>query len=599
MASLSRLNPYLKKYRRLFIPGLLFAAISAVFSVTVPVLVRMVVDAVPRFVDQYQIYGATGAGPDLFSSIFWSLALYAAVILGLSLLSGLFSFLMRQTIVVASRHIEYDLRGTLYEHLQTLPPRFYHQLSTGDVMTRATSDVEQVRRYMGPAFMYAARAITLVVLAITFMVVISPVLTLWALAPMPFLAVAVFFVAKLEYSRSQAIQKQYSVVTSRVQEALAGIRVIKAYTREGYEQGAFEHESEKLQKRNLDLAKIDAAWRPVFVILIGLSTILVVWQGGRLVAQNVITVGNIAEYIIYVALMTWPVASLGFIISMIQRAAASMDRLSDILDTVPAIRDTDVTQHAITEIKGAVAFRDVSYHYGNSGPNVLEHVHFELNAGQTLGVVGRTGSGKTTLVSLIPRLLEATEGTVEVDGRDVRTIPLDVLRRHIGFVPQDVFLFSDTVADNIAFGEPDATRENVEHATEEADLLDNIGDFPEGFETFVGERGITLSGGQKQRSAIARALIRDPRILIFDDALSAVDVSTERRILGNLRSRYGRQTLVVVSHRISAVQDADLILVLDEGRVVERGNHDALVRTGGLYADLYRKQLLEQEIAAL
>lgn len=596
MSSLSRLNPYLWKYRRLFIPGLLFAVVSAVFSVTVPVLVRNVVDAVPTYVEEYR---QQGGGDWLFGDVFWQLGLWAAAIVGLSLLSGLFSFLMRQTIVVASRHIEYDLRETLYGHLQKLSPQFYQTYSTGDVMTRATSDVEQVRRYMGPAFMYAARAVTLVVLAISFMFVISPTLTLWALLPMPFLAVSVFFVAKMEYSRSEAIQRQYSKVTSRVQEALAGIRVVKAYTREGYEAAQFEGESKRLQERNLSLAKVEAAWSPVFLILVGLSTILVVWQGGRLAATGAITVGNIAEYIIYVALMTWPVASLGFIISMIQRAAASMNRLATILDTTPAIRDTEETDAAITTLDGALAFDDVSFRYTPEGPEVLQHVRFALQAGQALGIVGRTGSGKTTLVNLIPRLLDPTEGAVRVDGHDARTIPLDVLRRHIGFVPQEVFLFSDTIAENVAFGVPETDPDQVREATEEADLLENVQTFPQGFETFVGERGITLSGGQKQRTAIARALIRDPRILIFDDALSAVDTNTERRILHNLRQRFGRQTLVVVSHRISAVQEADLILVLDEGRVVERGSHAELVSRDGLYADLYRKQLLEQEIEAL
>ncbi len=599
MRSLARLNPYLWKYKHLFIPGLLFAVISAVFSVTVPVIVRMVVDAVPRFVEQYGLYGGTDLRPGLFSSIFWSLGFYAVLIIAVSALSGLFSFLMRQTIVVASRHIEYDLRGQLYGHLQMLPPSFYQGLSTGDVMTRATSDVEQVRRYMGPAFMYAARAVTLVALAIMYMTVISPTLTLWALLPMPLLAISVFFVAKLEYSRSEAIQKQYSVVTSRVQEALAGIRVVKAYTRENYEAGAFEKESRALQERNLDLAKVDAIWRPAFVVLIGLSTILVVWQGGRLVVQDVISVGNIAEYIIYVALMTWPVASLGFIISMIQRAAASMDRLAVILDTVPAIRDTEHTDTRITAIEGALAFEHVTYRFSKEGPDVLSDVSFALEPGQALGIVGRTGAGKTTLVNLIPRMFDPSRGVVRVDGHDARTIPLETLRSSIGFVPQEVFLFSDTIADNVAFGAPEAERTDVERATEEADLLENIEAFPSGFDTFVGERGITLSGGQKQRTAIARALIRDPRILIFDDALSAVDTNTERRILHNLRQRFGRQTLVVVSHRISAVQEADLILVLDEGRVVERGAHADLVEQDGLYADLYRKQLLEQEIEAL
>lgn len=598
MGSLGWLNGYIARYKRLFVLGLLFATLAAAFSVTVPVIVRQVVDAVPRFVALYNLHGEP-VRPLLWDHVFTSLLFYAGVILALALLSGLFTFLMRQTIVVASRHIEHDLRETLYGHLQKLPQSFYHSLSTGDVMTRATSDIEQVRRYSGPAFMYMASAITRVALALSFMFVISPTLAWWALAPMPFLAVTVYFVARMEFSRSQAIQKQYSSLTSRVQETLAGIRVVKAYARQRAEGDTFAAESRLLKEKNLSLALVSSAWRPVFMVLIGISTILVVWQGGRLVTQGVISVGNIAEFIIYVALMTWPVASLGFIISMVQRAAASMDRLATILGTEPAIRDTEATDAGIQKVDGAISFDSVSYAYSGPGDDVLHGVSFDLKPGQMLGIVGRTGSGKTTLVRMIPRLLDPTSGSVQVDGHDVTTIPLDTLRSSIGYVPQDVFLFSDTIADNIAFGAMHASRSDVEEATREADLLENIEGFPDGFDTFVGERGITLSGGQKQRTAIARALVRNPQILIFDDALSAVDTNTERRILGNLKARIGGQTLVVVSHRISAVQDADLILVLEDGRVAERGTHDELVGVDGIYAEMHSKQLLQQEIEAL
>ncbi len=592
MATLSRLNPYYRTYARLFLPGLICAVISAVCAVYVPVVVRGAVDSIVAAIK-------TNAGhADAFGPLGKHLLRQGAFVFGLTLFSGAFSFLMRQTLVVASRHVEFDLRERLYGALQALPPAFYHELSTGDVITRATSDVEQVRRYVGPALMYAARALTLVVFAIGFMVVISPRLTLWALMPMPFLAITVFFVSRLEFARSDAIQRQYSTLTSRAQEAFAGIRVVKAYTREVGEGAAFAEEAEKLRQRNLALARVEAAWSPVFVLLIGLSTVLVVWQGGRQAIAGTVTVGNIAEFIIYVALMTWPVASMGFVISMVQRAAASMKRLLVILDAVPDIRDTEATDAGVAEIQGAITFDSVHARYGG-GADVLDGVSFELPAGSTLGVVGRTGSGKTTLVSLLPRLLDPAEGRVLIDGRDARTIPLGVLRQHIGFVPQDVFLFSDTVGGNIAFGAMEAEAMRIEAAATEADLTENIHAFPQGFETVVGERGITLSGGQKQRTAIARALVRDPRILIFDDALSAVDTQTERRILDALRQRFGRQTLVVVSHRLSAVQDADLILVLDEGRVAERGTHAALLAHDGLYADLYRRQLLEAEIAAI
>jgi ATP-binding cassette subfamily B protein len=599
MGPLSTLNHYFWKYKYLFIPGLLCTMMSAGFQIAVPMVVRQAIDSIPRFVRLYNVFEHGTLQSSLYVYFFSGMLIFALAIVALTVISGIFKFLMRQTVVVASRHIEYDLRNTLYDHLQTLSPAFYQQYSTGDVITRSTDDIEKVRRYIGPAIMYVTRSLMMVLIAVSVMFVISPRLTLYALAPMPLLAVAVFFMASMVHTRSDRLQQQYSTLTSRIQEALAGMRVLKAYTREPSESKALNEESETYKWRNLDLALVEAAWRPAFLLIVGLSTIIVVWMGGQMVMDGAITIGNIAEYIIYVNLMTWPVASLGFVITMIQRASASVIRLNKILDTEPAIADSAQTNASINDLDGDIAFHDVSFQYEDEEVPALDHIDFELPANGTLAVVGRTGAGKTTLVEMIPRFLDPDSGTVEIDGHDARSIPLDTLREHIGYVPQDVFLFSDTVANNIAFGALDADRSAIEAAAREADLLGNVQDFSDGFDTYVGERGITLSGGQKQRTSIARALIRNPRILIFDDALSAVDTRTEQRILKRLRERKGDQTLVIVTHRMSAVQDADLILVMDEGRIVQKGTHKELIGQEGLYATLCRKQELAQEIESM
>ena len=599
MRILARLNHFYWKYRRLFIPGLLAAVASSTFAIIVPIVVRQAVDSIPRFVTLYKSFVGTPVADVLYAEFFVSLMFFGIIIIVLSCLSGVFSFLMRQTIVVASRHIEYDLRNQLYDHLQNLSYDFYQQHATGDLITRATSDIEQIRRYIGPAIMYTTRALVIIVTAMTVMFVISPRLTWYALIPMPFLAVSVFFVAHMVHSRSDALQHQYSVLTSRVQEALSGIRVLKAYVREEMEAVAFESESHAYRNKSLDLALVEAAWRPIFLILVGSASIIVVWIGGKLVVEGSITIGNIAEYLIYVALMTWPVASMGFVITMVQRAAASMERLSSILDADPSITDPISKDSDIDSIAGSIRFEHVSYRYDQDGEDAIRDVSFDVPAGSTLAIVGRTGSGKTTLVEMIPRLFDPTSGVVLIDDSDIRTIPIDVLREGIGYVPQEVFLFSDTVGNNIAFGRMEAEPRSIESAANEADFLENVQSFTKGFETFVGERGITLSGGQKQRTSIARALVRDPKILIMDDALSSVDVNTEQTILGHLRRQYGMRTIIIVSHRISTVQDADHIVVLDEGSVAESGTHDLLLRQDGIYASLFRKQQLEAELEAM
>ncbi|PIQ61244.1 MAG: ABC transporter ATP-binding protein [Bacteroidetes bacterium CG12_big_fil_rev_8_21_14_0_65_60_17] len=597
MGPLSRLNSYYWTYRHLFIPGLLFAVISSVFAMIVPTVVRRAIDAIPQFVVTWNAVRGTPVESLVYWDLFSTLAFMGVAIVGLSILSGIFSFLMRQTVVVASRHIEFDLRNRLYDHLQRLSSGFYMTHPTGDLITRSTSDIEQVRRYIGPAIMYTTRAVVTIGTALTVMFVISPKLTLYALIPMPFLGLSVFLVARMVHVRSDRLQAQYSVLSSRVQEALAGIRVVKAYASEAVEEERFKRESAAYRERSLDLARVEAAWRPVFVFLVGLSSIFVVWKGGALVIEGSISLGNIAEYMIYVALMTWPVASMGFVITMVQRASASMTRLGDVFDAEPEIAGP--LQPGDTRVRGEITFEHVSYRYPDTDQTVLDGISLHIPAGTTVAIVGRTGSGKTTLMELIPRLVDPVAGRVLVDGRDVREWPLEALRAGIGYVPQDVFLFSDTVGNNIRFGRMDADQEALREAVLDADLADAVEAFPKKYETFVGERGITLSGGQKQRVSLARALIREAPILLLDDALSAVDTGTERAILERLQRHYGRRTVVLVTHRVSAAQSADQILVLDEGAIVERGTHAQLEAAGGFYAALCRKQQLEAELEAM
>ncbi|WP_246068365.1 ABC transporter ATP-binding protein [Fodinibius sediminis] len=573
---------------------------SNFFLVWIPVYLRRTVDQVSAI--------ELDRSPDSFSSILevlfgsdasWALAKNALLLVGAVLLSGILLFATRQTLIVASRKIEFDLRNDIFDKLLKLPQRFYSKYKSGEIYVRATEDVSKVREYFGPAYMYTINTFTRAGFIITMMVIVSPELTFWALLPLPFLSAFAYWVSGYINDYSRIIQEQYSTIAGRAQESFTSIRLIKAYNREGYERKQFEHESERYRKKKLRLDLVESLFHPTLNLLIGLSVVIVVWKAGQLVIEGTLTVGNIMEYIIYVAYLTWPVASLGYTVNRFQQAMASWKRIDEMLTEEVGIADKAGTNYEIDSIKGDIEFKNVSFKYPGAKEYALRDINLKIKAGQNAAIVGRTGSGKTTLVELIPRLFEVTEGEILIDGTNIQSIPLELLRQHIGLVPQDTFLFSDTIGENIAFGTEGATQQDIEDAAEKAQVRDNILDFEKKFETILGERGITLSGGQKQRTAIARALIRDPEIIILDDSLSAVDTKTEESILRHLRQELKGRTTVMISHRISTIKDADIIYYIEDGTVVEKGTHETLLEAEGRYSVMYNKQLIEEELAEI
>jgi ATP-binding cassette, subfamily B, multidrug efflux pump len=532
------------------------------------------------------------------------LLLYAGLLLGVSLVRATFLFLMRRIIIGASRNIEYDIRNDFFARLEQLPLGFYQSRRTGDLMSRATNDLNAVRMMIGPAIMYSANTVLIFIVAILLMSTIDLRLTLIALIPLPFVSLSVRYFGSAIHRRFESIQAQLSDVSAVVQEALAGVRVVRAYRQEAHEIARFRASNEEYLQRNRVLIRLQGAFYPSMTLFLGLGSLLVLWLGSRDVIRGQITLGEFVAFNGYLVMLSWPMIAFGWVTNILQRGFASWGRMLQILDEVPAISDEHVTPAGRSAaLNGAIEIRDLTFTYPGADRPVLEHVTLRIEPGQTVAFVGATGSGKSTLISLLPRLHEPPPGTVSIGGVDVREIPLARLRSAIGFVPQEPFLFSDTIAENVAFGvapSPDsAARESqIRQAAAVARLDKDVDEFPRGYETAVGERGITLSGGQKQRTALARAVMTDAPILVLDDALSAVDTYTEEEILTRLRGVMRQRTSILVSHRISTVRDADQIFVLDRGRIAERGRHDALVARGGLYAALYRKQLLEEELQA-
>lgn len=526
-----------------------------------------------------------------------TLLIFGMVVISLALLKGVFMFFMRQTIIVMSRHIEYDMKNDIYEQYQKLSLAFFKRNNTGDLMARISEDVSRARMYVGPAIMYSINLVVLAVLCIWAMLSVNVELTLYVLLPLPFLSIAIYYVSTMIDQKSEQVQAQLSRLSTFVQETFSGIRVIKAYTREKEMEHEFIKETNEYKDKSMELVRINSLFFPIMLLLIGLSTLLTIYIGGKQVIAGKITSGNIAEFIIYINMLTWPFTAIGWVTSIIQRAAASQRRINEFLLQKPEIENPSSQP---TEIKGEIVFDNVSFIYPDSGIQALKNVSFKVETGKSLAVIGRTGSGKSTISALITRLYDTTKGNLYIDGKNIRESNLYELRKQTGYVPQEVFLFSDSVFNNIAFGIKKESfngnlKEAVEQAAKDAAVYENIMDFPAKFDTMLGERGITLSGGQKQRVSIARAIIQNPRILIFDDCLSAVDTETEEIILSNLRRIMKGKTSVIISHRVSSVKDADTIIVLDGGEIIERGTHQDLMKSKGAYYELYQKQLLEEE----
>lgn len=564
--------------------GLLFVGISNYFAVNSVPYIRLTID-----------YLKTASAKHIpAEQSYHQLLIYGAYMLGYAVLSGIFLFLMRQTIIVMSRLIEYDLKNEIYEHYQKLDIAFYKRNNTGDMMNRISEDVGRVRMYIGPAIMYIFNTSFLFMFTITQMINVDVKLTLFVLIPLPFLAISIYYVSNTINKKSTRVQQQLSTITTQTQEAFSGIRVLKAYGREKNSENDFEKQSNSYKNLTMGLIKVESLFQPFMILLIGLSTLFTIYIGGMQAIHHKISYGNIAEFIVYVNRLTWPIASLGWVTSLIQRAAASQTRINEFLHTKPEISNPTTSTDII---KGDIQFKNVTFTYPDSGITALNNVSFEIPSGTSLAIVGRTGSGKSTIANLICRLYDVSSGELMIDHKNVKNNSLSSLRNQIGYAPQEVILFSDTITHNIAFSidEDQQKEEAILQAAKDAAIYSNIIEFKDGFETVVGERGITLSGGQKQRISIARAIIKKPQIMIFDDCLSAVDTETEEEILNNLKRIMTNKTSLIISHRISTVKNADNIIVLDKGEIIEHGTHQQLLEKQGSYYELHKMQLLDEE----
>jgi len=591
---LFRLNKFFLKYRWLLFSGILFVTASNLFGIFPAQLTRHALDLVASDLEIYSLMDGFNLGGGSDIDLSHTVFLFSLLVLGMALLKGVFMFLMRQSIIVMSRHIEYDMKNEVFDHYQKLGMDFYNRNSTGDLMNRISEDVGRVRMYVGPAIMYTINMLVMFVLVIWAMVSVNGRMALYVLLPLPVLTFLIYLVQHHINRKSEAVQEKLSDLSTFVQESFSGIRLIKSFAGESGVAEKYRDNTAAYGQLSMDLVKVNAMFIPSMLLLVGLSTVFTVYIGGQEVIRGHLSIGNIAEFVIYVNMLTWPVASLGWVITIIQRAAASQQRINAFLNEKPSIVSGTLKPE---KLEGHIRFREVTVRYEAGRKPALSGITFDLPAGQSLGIIGRTGSGKTTLVNALLRLVEPDEGEIMIDGHPLTDLDLEAYRRSIGCVPQDVFLFSDTIAGNINFGRPDGvvSSEEMKDAAKAAGVYETISAFPEGFDTWIGERGIMLSGGQKQRISIARAIIRNPRILVLDDCLSAVDTLTEEKIIGNLRRLMKDRTSVLVSHRVSAVRHCDQIIVLEHGRIAAKGTHAELLEQGGWYAWLYQVQGSEEQ----